>query len=365
MAAHEPLWRSATKSTRASVALGDRFDGDEESARETGDDWRGARGADKGILVGVLPGHEVVEPTARDRRLGGLRFGIMTLQAGPYGALAERWRRAEALGFDSVWIADHVMQFPGAVAYEAWSLLGALACETTRLRIGTLVTPITFRHPALLAMSATTIDHVSGGRLELGLGAGGGPKDQAALGLPEWDGRERLDRLEEQLAMVDALLRGETVTRDGRYYSTAATTIERPLQQPRPPFVIAAQSPRALRLTARYGDAWSTLGGQPVFGSERLPLDEAVAQTRRQSEVLDAACREIGRDPSVMRRSLLAYKYPAFASLDAFEELVGRYREVGIDEFVFIWPWDPKTASASEAVLERVASDVLPRLRAT
>lgn len=313
----------------------------------------------------LTPLDGIDESVGGDRRLNRLRFGIMTLQAAPYGALAERWRRAEALGFDSVWVADHLMQFPGAVAYEAWSLLGALARETTRPRIGTLVTQITFRHPALLAMSATTIDHVSGGRLELGLGAGGGPQDQVALGLSEWEGRERVDRLEEQLAMLDALLRGETVTRAGRYYGTAATTIQRPVQQPRPPLMIAAQSPRTLRLTARYGDAWNTLGGQPAFGSERLPLDEAVAQTRRQSEALDAACRQIGRDPSVMRRSLLAYKYPALASLDAFEELVGRYREVGIDEFVVIWPWDPNTASAREAVLERVATDVLPRLRAT
>jgi alkanesulfonate monooxygenase SsuD/methylene tetrahydromethanopterin reductase-like flavin-dependent oxidoreductase (luciferase family) len=290
---------------------------------------------------------------------------MMTLQRPPLADLVERWRRVEALGFDSLWLADHLMQFLGAITYEAWSLLGAAARETDRVRIGALVTPITFRHPMLLAMSATTVDHLSGGRLELGIGAGGGPKDQAALGLPDWGGRERLDRLEEQLAILDALLRGEEVTREGRYYSTASAAVEPPIQKPRPPFVVAAQTPRALRLAARYGDAWNTLGGQPVFGPDRRPLEEAVRETRRQQEELEAACLEVGRDPSTIRRSLFVYKYAAFVSLDTFEEVVGRYREIGIDEFVFSWPSDPSVAAAREAVLERAASEVIPRLRAT
>lgn len=287
----------------------------------------------------------------------------MTLQSGPYAALAECWRRVEALGFDAIWLADHLMQFPGAVAYEAWSLLGALARETKRVRIGPMVTPITFRHPTLLAMSATTIDHASGGRLELGLGAGGGRRDQAALGLHEWGSRERLDRFEEQLTMLDALLRGETVTSQGGHYGAAGTAIERPIQHPRPPFVIAAQAPRALRLTARYGDAWNTLGGQPVYGDDRLDLDQALIETRRQSDLLDEACRKIGRDPSTLRRSLFIHKRAPFVSVDAFETIVGRYREIGIDEFIAVWPWDPSVAAAREAVIERVATDVLPRLR--
>ena len=117
----------------------------------------------------------------------GLRFGVMTLQAPPYADLAERWRRAEALGWDSIWVADHTpAQFPGTIAFEAYALLGALARETSRVRIGALVTPIAFRNPTMLAMSAITVDHISGGRLEVGIGAGGGDKDAAALGMEIW-----------------------------------------------------------------------------------------------------------------------------------------------------------------------------------
>lgn len=294
-----------------------------------------------------------------------LRFGVVVLQAPPYGALAEQWRRVEALGFDSIWVADHLTQFPGAISFEAWSLLGALARETTRARIGAMVSPITFRHPFLLAMAATTIDHVSGGRLEVGLGTGGGPKDQLAIGAPEWSSRERVERLEEQVAVVDALLRGETLTYQGSHYRTSEASLARPVQQPRPPLMIAAQSPRALRLVARYGDAWNTLGGQPVFGPERVGIDEAVAETRRQARILDEACAALGRDPVTVRRSLFVYKAQPFASVNAFEEVVTRYREIGIDEFVFPWPYrgDPAVVEQRRAVAERVASDVMPRLR--
>ena len=141
-----------------------------------------------------------------------LRFGLMFLQAAPFDDVLERVRRGEAMGFDSLWVADHMTgQYPNLVSYEAWSLLGALAMATSRARIGTLVTPITFRHPALLAMAATTVDHASGGRLEIGLGIGGAPVDGTVVGADDWPGPERLARLEEQLDLLDRLLRGETV----------------------------------------------------------------------------------------------------------------------------------------------------------
>ncbi len=295
-----------------------------------------------------------------------LHFGVMfSPQAPPYDLLAQRWRWAESLGFDSIRVADHLTQFGPAIAFEAFSLLGALAHATTRVRIGALVTPIAFRHPVLTAMSAITVDHLSGGRLDVGIGAGGGDKDHAALGLPSWDGPERVERLGEQLDILDALLRGETVRRDGRHYQVSAS-LERPLQQPRPPFVIAAQTPRALRLVARYGDVWNTLGGQPVWGPDRVTLDKAIADTRRQAATLDDACLRAGRDPASIRRSVLAYKAAPLASLGAFEDFVGRYREIGIHDFIVPVPsgGDPEIVRSRALTLERIASDVLPRLRA-
>lgn len=293
-----------------------------------------------------------------------IRFGLMTLQTPPYEALAERWRRAEALGWDSVWIADHTpAQFPGAIMYEAYALLAALARETSRVRIGTLVTPIAFRNPTMLAMSASTVDHISGGRLEVGIGVGGGEKDAAALGMEPWSPAERVERLGEQLAILDQALRGEPVDHEGTHYK-ARVTLVAPIQRPRPPFVIAAQGPKTMRLVARYADTWNTLGGQPTW-QPRISTDDALASLRRQLEQLDAACAALGRDPRSVRRSVYAYRVdpPPFSSVDVFTEYIGRHREAGIEEFILLWPTDPATRAERERVLERVSADVLPKLR--
>jgi alkanesulfonate monooxygenase SsuD/methylene tetrahydromethanopterin reductase-like flavin-dependent oxidoreductase (luciferase family) len=301
-----------------------------------------------------------------------LRFGLMYLQAAPIDDMLERVRRGDDMGFDSLWVADHMTgQYPKLVSYEAWSLLGAIAMATSRARIGTLVTPITFRHPALLAMAATTVDHASGGRLEIGLGIGGAPVDGSVVGAADWPGTERVARLEEQIDLLDRLLRGNRVEAHAGYYPTDGAVIERPLQVPRPPFVIAGDGPRLLDLVARTGDAWNTLGGQPMRGGGAPPvsLDEAIGATRARTAVLDEACDRIGRDRRSLRRTLLAYRVSPelFSSHDAFSDYVGRYREAGVDEFVFYWPVDPATfgrVPAYERALERIAADTIPQLRA-
>lgn len=288
----------------------------------------------------------------------------MTLQTPPITTLVERWRRAEALGWDSIWVADHTpAQFPGAIAFEAYTLLAALARETSRVRIGALVTPIPFRHPTMLAMHAMTVEHLSGGRLEVGLGAGGGDKDAAALGTELWSPGERTDRLAEQLAILDQALRGEPVDHQGTHYRAQVSFVA-PIQRPRPPFIIAAQGPRTLRLVARYADAWNTLGGQPTW-TAGISMDQARDALREQLEQLAAACEAIGRDPATIRRSLYAYRVDPtpFSSVDAFTDYVGRQRELGFDEIIFLWPSAPATLAEREAVLERVSLDVLPALR--
>jgi alkanesulfonate monooxygenase SsuD/methylene tetrahydromethanopterin reductase-like flavin-dependent oxidoreductase (luciferase family) len=249
-----------------------------------------------------------------------LTFGLMGFpQTAPYRRMVDQWHRAEAMGFDSVFVADETpMEFPGAIGYEAWALLGALARETTRVRIGTLVTPITFRHPLLLAMSVSTVDHISSGRVILGIGAGGGAKDEAGVGV-HFTPAERIDRLEEQLAVLDRLLRGETVTKEEGRYRMKDAVIERPIQRPRPPILVAAQGPRGLRITARYADVWNSLGGQPAFG-EALSFGDALAATREQVDRLEDACQSIGRDPASLGRSVLVYRYNAFGSSTALAE---------------------------------------------
>ena len=275
------------------------------------------------------------------------------------------------MGLDSLWVADHMTgQYPGLVSYEAWTLLGSIAMVTSRARIGTLVTPFAFRHPALLAMSATTVDHASGGRLEIGLGIGGAPIDEEVVGVEDWPGPERVARLDEQVDVLDRLLRGETINGHTGYYPTNGAVVEPPLQKPRPPILIAGSGPRLLDLAARRADGWNMLGGQPMrsTGLPAVSLSEAVATTRRQVARLVSACERAGRDPDTIRRTLLAYRVSPelFFSADAFSEYIGRHREVGIDEFIFYWPVDPETFARVpklEQAFERIATETMPMLR--
>lgn len=293
-----------------------------------------------------------------------LRFGIMTLQPTPYRALAERWRRVEELGFDSLWVADS-LSLPRPIAYEAWSTCAALAATTSRVRVGVLVANIALRHPALLAQAAMSVDHVSGGRLDLGLGAGD-PLDNEVLGISPWSPGERVARLGESLAILDALLREGTVDHAGPQYRARAS-LALPAQRPRPPFYVAAQAPRTFDLVARYADAWNTLGGQPQGQAAPVPLDHAIAVTARQVGLLEERCAAIGRDPNAVRRSFLAFRArpSPFSSVEAFHEIVGRYRELGIDEFILYWPYRRSLEDESDelGVLERVAAEEIPKLR--
>jgi alkanesulfonate monooxygenase SsuD/methylene tetrahydromethanopterin reductase-like flavin-dependent oxidoreductase (luciferase family) len=272
-----------------------------------------------------------------------MRFGIFTFSRAPYVEIARHFRVAEELGFASAWVNDDLM-VPDYADFEPWTVLGALARDTTRIRLGTMVTAITFRHPTFLAAQVATLDQIAGGRVTLGLGSGGPPHPYGAFGHPEWAPRERAERLEEQAAILDALLRGERVTREGRHHSVRDAQLPPPVQRPRPPFIIAAHGHRALRVAARYADGWNTLGGQPfpagLDPAQRLPLTEAVSRTRQLGERLDDVCGEIGRDPATIQRSVLALcpNPDPFSSLDAFDEYVAGYDAIGIVELIFYWP---------------------------
>jgi alkanesulfonate monooxygenase SsuD/methylene tetrahydromethanopterin reductase-like flavin-dependent oxidoreductase (luciferase family) len=146
-----------------------------------------------------------------------MRFGIFTFSRAPYAEIARHFRTAEELGFVSAWVNDDLM-VPDYADFEPWTLLGALARDTTRIRLGTMVTAISFRHPSLLAAQVITLDHTSNGRVTLGLGSGGPPHPYGAFGHADWSPGERAERLDEQTAILDALLRGERVTREGCHY---------------------------------------------------------------------------------------------------------------------------------------------------
>lgn len=302
-----------------------------------------------------------------------LRFDVLTLATGPVKEIAQSWRDIEALGFQGGWLAD-TLSLQGVSDYEPWSLLGFLASSTSTLRIGTLVTQITFRHPALLAASALTVDHISGGRLDLGIGAGDYVADSEAVGEAAWALAERIERFEEQLSVLDRALRGERVDHAGRFYRAKGLQLVAPSQRPRPPLVIAGQVPATLRLVARFADAWTTLGGQPLSksGKDPLPIEKAVERTREQVRLLEEYCREAGRDARAIRKSVLPYRsgLDPLSSFDAFDEFVGRYSQLGFDQFVFYWPpvanlrkREPISAD-QRATVERIASERLKTLEA-
>jgi probable F420-dependent oxidoreductase len=203
-------------------------------------------------------------------------------------------RRAEDLGFDSLWIPDHVLLGRGdesdAIgAWECWSLLAALAAVTSRVGLGPLVSCAPFRNPALLAKMASTMDEISGGRLVLGLGAGWAESEFRAFGVP-FD--HRVSRFDEALQIIGPLLREGHVDFDGTYYQARDCEL-RPLGPRRhgPPMMVGGSGPRMLGLTARYADAWNA-----DFGSSPESI-------RSLNDAVDAACREAGRDPATLERS--------------------------------------------------------------
>jgi alkanesulfonate monooxygenase SsuD/methylene tetrahydromethanopterin reductase-like flavin-dependent oxidoreductase (luciferase family) len=294
-----------------------------------------------------------------------VRFGILTSCRGPFERFPERWRRIEELGFDSAWLNDDVLT-PGWGDYEPWTALGALAASTSRLRLGTMVSVPLYRHPSFLAAQVLTLDHISGGRVELGFGAGGGSNPFGAFSQPIWSPRELIDRLDEQAAIVGSLLRGEPTGFAGTYYRVEDAQPPRPVQSPRPPLRIAAHGERGMRVVARYADGWNSLGGQPGDpGADRIPLADAVANVRALSDRLDAICAEEGRDPATLHRSTVAFRPgpDPFGSVDSFDEFAGRYGEIGIDELIFYWPpldlaqRGESPSAADEARFERIATE--------
>jgi F420-dependent oxidoreductase-like protein len=215
------------------------------------------------------------------------------------GLTVERWFRiadaVESLGLDSLWRSDHffsLMGQPERPALECWTSLTALAGRTRRIRFGPLVSPMTFRHPALLARMAAAVDGLSDGRLVLGVGAGWNDAEHEAFGIRLPPLKERFDRLEEGIGVIRALWTGGPVDFDGRYYALhGAAAYPRPVQQPAPPLLIGGDGEvRLLRIVAQYADEWNSHApGVDAYRAKRARLLEH--------------CRAVGRDPDAIRRS--------------------------------------------------------------
>lgn len=239
------------------------------------------------VLPATLAGAETPGAAAPAR----IKFGIQTGQQDVrYQDLVAIWKEAESLGFDSAWNFDHFIPIRGdrdGPCLEAWTTLAALAAETSRIRIGTLVNGNTYRNPALLAKMATTVDHISNGRLELGLGAAWFEPEHRAYGFPFFTARERAERLDEALQVITKLWGDDHPSFNGRYYWLhEAPFSPKNVQQPHPPIVIGGQGKQwIMPLVARYANAWN------------VPIGVTPKGIEARREIIRNECARIGRTP--------------------------------------------------------------------
>jgi len=256
-----------------------------------------------------------------------MRFGLdIAQQRMSFAEIVERARFAEALGFDGVWGFDHFQPMYGdgpGECFEGMTTLAAWAGQTETVRLGLLVTGMTYRHPSVFAAEAITVDHASGGRLELSYGAAWFEGEHRTLGIPFPDLKARVDAFEEAVQVVRGLLTTDDFTFEGRYYSTTGATLHpRPVQSPHPPIWIGASGERRMMpIAARYADVWHCFGGP----------DDLAPKSARLSQMAEAA----GRDPVTIRRA-------ASLSLDGDDDAVARtidaWTAAGFDTLICGWP---------------------------
>jgi F420-dependent oxidoreductase-like protein len=257
--------------------------------------------------------------------------------------IRDRALLAEQAGFDGVWVFDHFSALyadPDGPCLEGWTLLAALAPETTRVRLGTLVTGMTHRHPSVLAAEVVTVDHVSGGRVECAVGAAWNREEHEELGIDFPPIRERAERLEEGVQVIRRLMSGERTSFEGRHYRLEGALYgPRPVQQPHPPIWIGADGRRLmLPIVGRQADVWHSGG----------------SDFRRKWDVVRRAAEEAGRDPeSIVRASDLSISEPWDVVRRVFDERAAN----GISYLVVGWPTEGRGR------LEEFIERVMPELR--
>ena len=297
-----------------------------------------------------------------------ISFGIWTPPVTLYPDMFDRWELIEKLGFDSVWNVDHFtnpIKMSKTPWFECWTSMAALAARTRKIRIGTLVTNIIYRNPALLARQIVTVDHISQGRLTFGIGAGSSTDPSHPMtGVEPWSNKERVERFLEFVEIFNLMMTQEVSSYDGNYYKvTDALMSPPPVQKPRPPLLIAAKGPKMLKLAATLADNWNYL---PPFG---ISAKEALEETKTRNERITELAEEAGRDPGSIGRSLGTgwTKERPFDSKDNFMEYVNRYLEIGINEFHLGFateriPGNPLHLISSVEMLETIAHEAIPEL---
>lgn len=284
---------------------------------------------------------------------GKLRFGVQTHpQHTTYTEILQTWRELDELGFDTAFLFDHFIPIssdPNGPCFEGWTLLAALAPQTKRMKIGILVTGNTYRYPAVLAKMAATVDHVSNGRLILGIGAGWFELEHAAYGIPFSTPGGRAKQLVESVQVLKMLFTQEKSTFTGTYYQLKdAPFAPKAVQKPHPPILIGGMGPKRIQpLVARHGDIWN------FFVKDGDPQEAKQICTN-----FDEICRKVGRNPSEVEKSV-SIRPPQVTGTK--EEVRGRIQalaDAGVQHFIISLP-----APYDRELLRRFAKEVMPTFR--
>ena len=279
-----------------------------------------------------------------------LRFGIKTApQHTNYADMLKIWQAADAVEvFEHAWLFDHFIPIggdPDGPCLEGWTLLAAFAARTSRIRVGIMVTGNTYRHPAVLANMGATVDIISNGRLDMGIGAGWNVLEHESYGIELLPPGKRISQFEEACEVIRLLWTEKYADFNGTYYQLKEARCDpKPVQKPYPPFVIGGSGEkRTLRVVAKYADVWNFGGG-------------TVDEFRHKVEVLTEHGRAVGRDPDSIEKSI-----QLMTNYDDLGDLVARTRDfvaAGANHIIFNlrWPYP-------EGIVERLAQEVVPQVR--
>jgi F420-dependent oxidoreductase-like protein len=286
---------------------------------------------------------------------GSIRFGVQTPpQHVTYNDLLQTWQEIDELGFDTAFVFDHFIPIysdPNGPCFEGWTLLAALAARTQRVKVGVLVTGNTYRNPGVLAKMAATVDHVSNGRLILGLGAAWFELEHTAYGIPFYTAGERARRLVEAVDVIKLLFTQQKSTFNGRYYQLKDALCEpKPLQTPAPPLLIGGMGPQVIQpLAARQADIWH------FFVRDGDPQE-----TKRACDNFNAICQKVGRDPARVEKSVSVRPPQLTGSAKEVQDRLRSLADAGVQHFILSLP-----APYDRALLRRFAKEIMPAFRQT
>jgi F420-dependent oxidoreductase-like protein len=279
-----------------------------------------------------------------------LRFGIKTApQHTSYEAMLEIWKQADALPiYEHAWLFDHFAPIIGDLdgpCFEGWTLLAAYAAQTSRIRVGLMVTGNTYRHPAVLANTAATLDVISGGRLDYGIGAGWNEYEHDSMGLPLYAPGERLRRFREACEISKRLFTQHLTDFDGKYYQLKQARCEpKPIQKPYPPFVIGGSGEQlTLKIVAEYADIWNYGGG-------------TVETFKHKVEVLRGHCETVGRNFDDIELSI--QRVVNYDNFDETVQDVQQFVDAGATHIILnLRPPFPQD------IVQRMADELIPRIK--